>query len=149
MNRRLDLRKPPMGLEGAAVRTAQDIGVEARAERRAMLAVVAVFALLFQALIPSLAAASPNPDAAPICRPLAPADAPEGAGDPQAPDPGHHHCQHCVCPTPAAAPPPLLSLARVAYPTALPPLPVDPRVQRPPTRAPPRPPGQGPPIPNV
>ena len=114
-----------------------------------MLAVVAVFALLFQALIPSLAAASAAPDAAQICRPLAAAGAPNGTGDPQAPDPGHHHCQHCVCPATAATPPPVLSLSRVAYPTALPPHPLDPRVQRPPSRAPPRPPGQGPPIPNI
>jgi hypothetical protein len=130
------------------VRTAQKTGIDARAERRAMLAVVAVFALLFQALVPSLAAASADLGATPICRPLAAGSAQGGAGDPQAPDPGHH-CQHCVCPATAGEPPPVQSHARVTYATALPPAPLHPFVEPPPARAPPRPPGQGPPPPNA
>lgn len=109
-----------------------------------MIAVFAVFALLVQALIPSLAsAATSRPGEQVVCTShglttvklgdTAPAQAMSLA------------CDHCVCP-PAAAPPPvsaqpvvLVAYAREAAPEAaaidLPP----------PARAPPRPPGQGPP----
>jgi hypothetical protein len=89
--------------------------ISARAERRAIAALVAVFALLVQALIPSLAmaAASPAFDHGVIC-----ADAGhggfvrnDGSGAP-APHQGAG-CDHCVCPT-AAAPP--STLAEVAVP---------------------------------
>jgi hypothetical protein len=148
MAHRNRLRNPGIGLETAAVKAAPQRTMDARAERRAMIALFAVFALLFQAMVPSLASAAAGPGAAPICRPLADANAPAGSTDPAAPAPGQP-CQHCVCPAIAAAPPPSLSILRIAYEVERAPMAPQPRALRPPARAPPRPPGQGPPLPNA
>lgn len=119
-----------------------------RAERRAMIALVTVFALLIQALIPNLAAASPGPfDGQLICTQMglgAASDQPGGA-----PQTGHA-CQHCVCPAPAAEPTPLVvAVAQVRYAATVAPRVQPRRTLSPPTRAPPRPPGQGPPTSNA
>ena len=113
-----------------------------RAERRAMIALMAVFALLVQALIPSIAAAgSKGPlDTVVICTSHGLQSVPDPAnGVPDQP------CQHCVCPTTTALPPAIgLSIVKVrfaaetAIATPFHSLP-------PPARGPPRPPGQGPP----
>lgn len=121
-----------------------------RAERRAMLALVAAFALLVQALIPSLAGAAPSPlgglgDGV-ICTSLGPQTAPTDGGAP-----AHvGRCDHCVCPaTTADLPPPAVEAAPAtfAYVRLEPRIP--PAAPPPPARAPPRPPGQGPPSPNA
>lgn len=108
-----------------------------------MIALVAVFALLVQTLFPSFAMAAPGPgDGLPICTEMGLSKAPSGS--PTAPAPAHE-CQHCVCPAPAAEPPQAATVAAVAYWIALAPVAETPRGERPQARAPPRPPGQGPP----
>jgi hypothetical protein len=120
--------------------------MNARAERRAMIALAAVFALLVQALIPSLASAAPGPrgEAQVICTGHGLSTIQYGK---TAPAKGivAGPCDHCVCPPVALAPPAsaepavAVAYAEIAAPEAaaadLPP----------PARAPPRPPGQGPP----
>jgi hypothetical protein len=110
-----------------------------------MIALIAVFALLVQALIPALANAAPAAGGQQvICtghglQTIAIGHAAPAKGTPA------HACEHCVCPPLAAAPPILgfavatVSFARDARPAAI-------STRRPaPARAPPRPPGQGPP----
>lgn len=119
--------------------------VEPRTERRAMIALVAVFALLVQALVPAIANAAPRSGGEQvICngyglQTISLDDAEGGKRSSAAP------CEQCVCPplgieTPATtAPAVVVAYAREAAPEAArPDLP-------PPARAPPRPPGQGPP----
>jgi hypothetical protein len=120
--------------------------MSASAERRAVIALLAVFALLVQALVPSIAnAARVGPGGQVICtghglQTIPTGDIAPAQGTPSRP------CEHCVCPLLAAAPPPALTyaVARLSYsreaaPAAAPgDLPT-------PARAPPRPPGQGPP----
>ncbi|MBS0333078.1 MAG: DUF2946 family protein [Proteobacteria bacterium] len=82
--------------------------ISARAERRAIVALLAMFALLLQALAPVTALANTNAFGGEvICTATGTAHAQPGAPG-QAPAPGGHHqggCDHCVCPV-AAAPPP-------------------------------------------
>jgi hypothetical protein len=116
-----------------------------RAERRAMIALVALFALLVQMLAPSLAAAAPAPGEQVICTDHGLQTIRTGDTGPAKDAPGHA-CDHCVCPPVAATlaaviqPVVFVAFAREARPEAvstdLPP----------PARAPPRPPGQGPPL---
>lgn len=111
-----------------------------------MVALVAVFALLVQVLAPAFAAAGPLPDGAGvICTDMGLGKAP---GEPASP-PSEHHCKHCVCPPLSADPPALVSIGRVAYFEAAEPAARLWRALPPPARAPPRPPGQGPPDPNA
>ena len=113
----------------------------ARAERRAMIALAAVFVLLVQALAPAFAAAGPMPDGATtICTAMGVQQAP----DDRAP-PADHACKHCLCPAPADQPPAPVSVARIAYAVIQAPASAARRTLPPPARAPPRPPGQGPP----
>lgn len=114
-----------------------------RTERRAMIALVAVFALLVQALVPAFAMAAPAAAGEMlICTQMGLQAAPGDTGLPQAAD---HGCKHCICPAPVSDPPPVVSVQRIAYAVAT--VPRAPRGHRliPPARAPPRPPGQGPP----
>jgi len=114
-----------------------------RTERRAMIALVAVFALLVQALIPAYAMAAPAAAGEMlICTQMGLQAAPDGTGAPPVAD---HACKHCLCPAPVSDPPPIASVRRIDY--AVVDAPIAPRSQRliPPARAPPRPPGQGPP----
>jgi len=115
------------------------------AERRALIALIAVFALMVQAMIPAIANAAPaRRGEQVICtdhglQTVSLDDAAPAKG--QAPA----HCEHCVCPPVGTQPPAMIepavfiAYAREARPQAasmgLPP----------PARAPPRPPGQGPP----
>lgn len=115
-----------------------------RAERRAMIALVAVFVLLVQMLAPAFAVAGPAMDGA-ICTSMGLQAAP---GD-DAPSPPDHDCKHCLCPAPTAAPPQTLRVASIAYAETPAPVAETPRGLRPQARAPPRPPGQGPPLPNA
>ena len=114
------------------------------AERRAMIALVAVFALVVQALIPSLASAAPLSldGKIPLCAAHGSADLPLGDF---APDPP---CDHCVCIAPGVIPP-SAAVTPVAYARAAPTAFVRPSLRVPPARAPPRPPGQGPPRPTA
>lgn len=118
-----------------------------RAERRAMIALFAVFALFVQALIPTLANAAPGPGGSTaICTEMGLATVDDGApGQP----PAAHSCQHCVCPAIADTTAPIVQVLPVAYAVAEAPVADTPRGVRPLPRAPPRPPGQGPPIPNA
>lgn len=121
--------------------------MSARAERRAMIALLAVFALLVQALIPSVATAATIPaDGLAICSPAGLAAAADGGS---APPPAAHDCQHCVCPAMTGQPPLSGSVRPVVYAPAVSPVADTPRGVRPHARAPPRPPGQGPPLPNA
>ncbi|WP_337185471.1 DUF2946 family protein [Phenylobacterium sp.] len=125
------------------------VAMTAHAERRAMLALVLAFAFVVQMLAPALATAAPTPDGgATICTTMGlqtlGADADSG-DTPERP----HHCQHCVCPAPTAPADPLTAATRVVYATGVAPVADTPRGLRPQARAPPRPPGQGPPAPNA
>lgn len=83
--------------------------MDARAERRAMVALLAVFALLVQALIPSLAAAAPM--AGPgvmVCTEMGLTPVPADDGQPAAPA---HACDHCLCPSLVQALPALATAA--------------------------------------
>jgi len=141
-----------MGLGQPAVgrpsKPALEPTISARAERRAMIALLAVFALLVQALIPSLAMAGPLPMAGKgvaVCTDhglmaQAPGDPAPAKGQAAPP------CDHCVCPPVAALTAQLqfaTAIVRIAVRTE-PPAIADVRLL-PPARAPPRPPGQGPP----
>lgn len=112
----------------------------ARAERRAMIALVAVFVLLVQMLAPAFAVAGPVMDGA-ICTSMG---LQATAGD-DAPSPPDHDCKACVCPVLSGDPPRTARVVRVAYAAMAAPLAEIPRDEPPPARAPPRPPGQGPP----
>lgn len=112
-----------------------------------MIALFAVFALLVQALIPSLANAAPGPGGpAAICTEMGLATVGDAAPGQPAPS---HSCQHCVCPALAETPAPIVQILPVAYVVAAAPVADTPRGVRPLPRAPPRPPGQGPPLPNA
>ena len=115
---------------------------QARAERRAMIALVAMFVLLVQALVPAFAAAGPMPDGANlICTTMGVQQAPDDSTPPAT----DHTCRHCVCPAPADLPPAVAQATRVAYAVAEAPTSAANRTLPPPARGPPRPPGQGPP----
>jgi hypothetical protein len=119
--------------------------MSARAERRAMIALVAVFALLVQALIPTLAMAAASGDPAMvICTAKGLQAAPAGGQDPG--QPADHACQHCLCPAISTAASPSLEIIPVAYIVAAAPRALTAQAQLPPARGPPRPPGQGPPL---
>jgi Na+/proline symporter len=121
-------------------------------EKRAWVALLALFALMVQALVPAAAMAAARPgdpatmvictqDGAKIVPTGAPAHKPKGfAGMP---------CQDCLAAAMAAIAPPSLALQPVVYQAAR----VEPaeirRLDAPRARAPPRPPGQGPPAPTV
>lgn len=140
------LRNPAIGLDRRFVGFLTNRTHAERAERRAIIALLATFALLVQALIPSLAAASPGAASELlICTQMGLQTAPDAPGAP----PVSHSCKHCLCPAPASAPPPIVSIARVAYVAELAQPHPAPQIRIPPARAPPRPPGQGPPIPNA
>jgi len=132
-----------MGLGRRFVGLPPNRATSERTERRAMMALLAVFALLVQALIPAFASAAPAAAGEMlVCTQMGLQTAPDGTG---APAPADHACKHCLCPAPITDPPPVASVARVAFAVAS--APARPRPQRlvPPARAPPRPPGQGPP----
>ena len=115
---------------------------QARSERRAMIALVAVFALLVQALAPAFAVAGPMPDGGNvICTAMGLQTAPADS----TPPPVDHTCKHCVCPAPADLPPSPATKTRVAYSVTEAPTSAANRIVPPPGRGPPRPPGQGPP----
>ena len=105
-----------------------------------MIALVAVFTLLIQALMPAFTFAGPMPDGATtICTDMGLQTTP---ADPAAPD---HACEHCLCPAPPNPPPTTATVVRIAYAMATAPVLDMRRTPPPPARAPPRPPGQGPP----
>lgn len=136
------LRNPTIGVGARFVGLPTNQAMTVRAERRAMVALVAVFVLLVQALIPALASAAPSGAGEMlICTQMGLQAAPDD-GAPAAAD---HACKHCLCPAPVSDPPPVVSVRRVDY--AVTQAPVTPRSHRiaPRARAPPRPPGQGPP----
>lgn len=113
------------------------------AERRAMIALIAVFALMVQALIPAIANAAPARGGQQVvCT-----DHGLQTVDPTAPAKGQlpAHCEHCVCPPTAAQPPAMVEPAVfIAYAREVRPQSAAINLP-PPARAPPRPPGQGPP----
>ncbi|MBS0360836.1 MAG: DUF2946 domain-containing protein [Proteobacteria bacterium] len=84
---------------------ANDPKMSARAERRAIVALLAAFALLLQVFIPAAAMAGSNAAGGEV---ICTAHGAVLNGKP-APPAGHRHdgasCDHCVCPI-AAAPPP-------------------------------------------
>lgn len=141
------LRNPAIGLGGRFVGRPTSKALSERTERRAMIALVAVFALLVQALIPSLVMAAPGaPGDLLICTQMGLQTAP---GDGGAPAPANHACKHCLCPAPATDPPQAVTIQHVAYVVAIAPTALASHRRVPPARAPPRPPGQGPPLSDV
>jgi hypothetical protein len=124
--------------------------MSARAERRAMVALVAVFVLLVQMLTPTLAVAQPAPGLGEqvICtghglQTIQTGDAAPTKGSPAA------ACDHCVCPPVAATPAAVIApVAFRAFSRHAPPEAISADLP-PPARAPPRPPGQGPPLSNA
>lgn len=135
------LRNPAMGLRRRFVGLPTNRAMTDRAERRAMVGLLAVFALLVQALIPAFATAAPASAAEMlICTEVGLQTAPDGA-----PTPTDHSCKHCLCPAPVSDPSPAATLHRVAYAARSPAPAPAPHRLIPPARAPPRPPGQGPP----
>ena len=137
------LRSRRIGVKTTAMR----IGGEMSRERRALAVLVAVFALMVQALVPAAAMAA-TPDASGrmvICTGTgvttvsdqAPPSKPKGfAGMP---------CQDCLAAALAVTHAPALAIRPVIYATArIERRPVE-RLIEPRARAPPRPPGQGPP----
>lgn len=132
---------------GCPAATLQD---SARAERRAVAALLAVFALLVQTLVPALAAAAPGPQGlGVICAAGGHANqrpSQDGGGQP-AHQPGD--CDHCVCPAAAAPPPPAAAAlaAPVRYASGEAPT-LSPRDGPAPGRglAAPPPPSRGPPL---
>jgi hypothetical protein len=110
-----------------------------------MLALLAIFVLVVQALAPAAMAAPLAGPGFTICAPGVMGHQ-DGGGPPAS---AHSSCQHCLCPAPAAPPPEMLRVERVAYARVDVPAAVPRDVRAPPARAPPRPPGQGPPFPNA
>jgi len=119
---------------------------DARHDRRALAALFAVFALMVQALIPAAAMARPQADEAQvICTASGTqAAAPHGQSAPHKGF-GGMPCQDCLAAAMACVTTPALAVLPVAYVTAR----VEHAAAAPPlelrARAPPRPPGQGPP----
>jgi hypothetical protein len=117
-------------------------------DRRALAALLAVFALMVQALFPAaaMAARSDQTGATIICT-AAGTQAIAADGSPEAPKKGFAGmpCQDCLAMAMAAVTPAPIAVQRVAYQTAR--VGHAPAVRRlePRARAPPRPPGQGPP----
>jgi hypothetical protein len=146
MAQRAGLRNRPIGLRRSAMTPTH----AAKQDRRALAALLAVFALLVQALIPGAAMAGRMDPAGTtiICtatgtQTLAPDGKPAG---PRKPGFGGMPCQDCLAAAMAVvSPAPAPSVRPVAYAIA--------RVEHAPVRsvlaprarAPPRPPGQGPP----
>jgi hypothetical protein len=120
----------------------------AKHDRRALAALLAVFALLVQALIPAAAmAARPDPTGAMIICTATGAQTIATDGKPEAPKKGFAGmpCQDCLAAAMAAVAPAPVTVEPVAYAIArVEHAPVRP-VFAPRARAPPRPPGQGPP----
>lgn len=138
------LRNPAIGLGPQFVGGPTNKANSARSERRAMIALVAVFALLVQALIPSLVMAAPGaPGDLLICTQMGLQTAP---GDGGAPAPANHACKHCLCPAPATDPPQAVTIQHVAYVVAVARTVLPSHRRIPPARARPRPYGQGPPV---
>jgi len=127
------------------VRPAPRTALEPRTERRALIALVAVFALLVQVLVPGIAAAAPARGGEQvICTSHGLATVKLGDLSP-AKGSAASPCEHCVCPPLAAQPPAMLEpTAAVAYAAEARPEATAADLP-PPARAPPRPPGQGPP----
>lgn len=141
----------PPSLEKSADRpktTAMQPTRTAPHDRRALAALLAVFALLVQALIPSAAlAARPGPDGALVICTANGTQAITPDGKPLKPQKGFGGmpCQDCLAAAMAVVAPGPITVQRVAYATArVEHAPVRP-VFAPRARAPPRPPGQGPP----
>ena len=115
-----------------------------RAERRGMIALCAVFALMVQILAPGFASAAPRlPDGSMLICADGPGKSAVGLPGPAGVD--DHPCDHCICPPPLFTATVATTVEPVAYgQQAAAPAP-PPRFRTPPARAPPRPPGQGPP----
>lgn len=134
------LRNPRMGLGPPPMPNCREMA--ARAERRAMIALIAVFVLVAQALAPA-AMASPLAyvDGGVIC-----VSQPAGDhGEPAAPAQAAGHCQHCVCPVGPALAAPAAQGPTWTHPFAILSRAIPRQAAPPPARPPPRPPGQGPP----
>lgn len=116
-------------------------------DRRALAALFAVFALLVQALIPAAAMARPDPAGGIVICTATGTQTITPHGQPGAPHKGFGGmpCQDCLTAAMAAVVTPQLAVQPVAYAAErVEHAPVD-RLLEPRARAPPRPPGQGPP----
>lgn len=151
------LRNPRFGLQGCGVNPPADQALSARAERRAMIALMAAFALLVQALVatPAMAMAMGGPakahgplgEAVAICTDHGLQTITPDGGPPA--DEAGGSCGHCVCPATVALAPPAPTDAAPRIPHVETRAPKLPTALPPPARGPPRPYGQGPPAPNA
>jgi hypothetical protein len=141
-----DLRKAKKRLGARVVKRTGTFAVSARAERRAMLALVTVFALIAQAMFANLAMAASMPlvDGA-ICADTTFQPSPDSGGS----APPDHDCQYCLSARPGLATERVEASAPVTYIAVATPFSRQAATLAPKARAPPRPPGQGPPSPNA
>ena len=124
------------------------IGGEKSRERRALAALVAVFALMVQALVPAaaMAATSDASGRMVICTQNGTATVDSKGGQPSAPKGfAGMPCQDCLAAALAVTQTPELAVQPVAYVAARIESTPGERLIQPRARAPPRPPGQGPP----
>ncbi|MBL8772553.1 MAG: DUF2946 family protein [Phenylobacterium sp.] len=108
------MRNPALGLEADIVGTAAQSNM--RAERRAIIALFAVFALLVQAMFPTFATAGAmSGPGVTICTDMGLAPAP--ANDAGAPMERPHGCDHCLtaCAAPALPASPSALVQPVVY----------------------------------
>jgi hypothetical protein len=116
-------------------------------DRRALAALVTAFALMVQALFPATVMAKPDPSGGVTICTATGTQVVDASGQPAAPNRGHDGalCQHCLAAAMSCAVTPELAVqpvtciaARVEHAPVIASL-------QPRARAPPRPPGQGPP----
>ena len=132
-----------MGVESGAMR----IGGQMSRDGRALAALVAMFALMVQALVPAAAMAT-TPDAAGlavICTQNGTATVSFGSHPSKPKGFAGMPCQDCLAAALAVIPAPELAIQHVTYVTARVEHVLATRLLEPRARAPPRPPGQGPP----
>jgi hypothetical protein len=145
------LRKPPARGKCAAMASAAHPGRRPRATWAPVL--IGLLALLIQALVPSaaLAASGDRPERTMVICTAMGAQTITLTDDDGETRQGFAGlpCQDCLGLSIAASPPPLLTLVRAHFPTGVAPetTTTEPGLRR--ARAPPRPPSQGPPIPNA
>jgi len=123
------------------------IGGKMSRDRRAVALFMAVFALLVQALVPAAAmAATPNtPDAMVICTGTGVTTVADRTTPSKPKGFAGMPCQDCLAAALAVTQTPALAIVPVIYATARIDRPAVERLVEPRARAPPRPPGQGPP----
>lgn len=121
-------------------------GSRTNGRRTPWTAALAMLALVAQLLIPVTMAQARTADTIMLCTPQGAVSVTVGHDGQPAKAPVQTTCQHCALVSPAAMPEPAIEVAPVRYAVRELNPAVAVRAERPPARAPPRPPSQGPPI---